>query len=115
MGVTAKVAGAPCKRCRSRFDSGHLHCAFSANGMWCKGERPCFGSRWTGFESLLPDEYGSLAHREERRCEVAQVRGSSPRGTAMRMSFNGRTSVFQTDNESSTPSIRSASIYGARH
>ena len=50
---------------------------------------------------------GSLAHCEERRCEVAQVRGSSPRGTTTRMSFNGRTSGFHPENESSILSIRS--------
>jgi hypothetical protein len=25
------------------------------SGMWCKGERAWFGTRWTGFESLHPD------------------------------------------------------------
>jgi hypothetical protein len=25
------------------------------DGMWCKGERTSFGTRWMGFESLLPD------------------------------------------------------------
>ena len=35
----------------------------SPTGMWCKGERACPGSRWTGFESLLPD-HGSLAETD---------------------------------------------------
>ena len=51
MGMTAKGAGAPCKRCRSRFDSDLLH----ADGMSRKGQRAWFGARQTGFESLLPD------------------------------------------------------------
>lgn len=62
MGMTAKGAGTPCKRRRSRFDSDLLHgrsaCWLGAGlgiGMWCKGEHVWFGARLTGFESLLPD------------------------------------------------------------
>ena len=83
------------------------HGVFPSGGMWCKGQRPWFGTRRTGVRVPASRLNGSLAHRAERRCEEAQARGSSPRGTTTRMSFNGRTSGFHPDNESSILSIRS--------
>ena len=39
------------------------------NGMWCKGERASFGTRWMGFESLLPD-LASLVKSESQAVEA---------------------------------------------
>jgi hypothetical protein len=41
----------------------------ACNGIWCKGERASFGTRRTGFESLLPD-VASLVKSESRAVEA---------------------------------------------
>jgi hypothetical protein len=103
VGVTAKERARPA----SVAAAGSIPAISTLTGCGVRVSAPGLGPGGRGSSPCFPTVNGSLAHREERRCEVAQVRGSSPRGTAMRMSSNGRTSVFQTDNESSILSIRS--------
>ena len=57
MGMTAEVAGTPCKRRRSGFDSRHLHCAASAahHGIEEDGNLPDSDSGETRFDSAGPD------------------------------------------------------------
>jgi hypothetical protein len=73
LGMTGKAPDAPCKRRRA----GSIP-AFST-GTSRKGQRPAFGRRQTGFESLRPD-HESLAQSAERRVEAPQVAGSIPAG-----------------------------------
>ena len=55
MGVTAKERS----RLASVDAAGSIPAIstvrYPSGGMWCKGQRPWFGTRRTGFESLLPD------------------------------------------------------------
>jgi hypothetical protein len=104
VGMTAMERARPA----SAAAAGSIPAISTLPGCGVRVSAPLLGSGRRGSSPCFPTVNGSLAHREERRCEVAQARGSSPRETTVRMSFNGRTSVFHTDNESSTLSIRSA-------
>ena len=55
MGVTAKERARPASVAAAGSIPAISTVLSSANGMWCKGERLWFGTRRTGFESLLPD------------------------------------------------------------
>src|ERR1700733_2554094 len=66
---------------------------WSTFGSEGDGNPPGLGPGHTRFDSEVPDD-GSLAHQAERRCEVAQARGSSPRGTTGWVLVNGRAAVF---------------------
>ncbi len=62
--------------------------------------------------TVYPKFCGSVAQTVERRPEKACVEGSIPSLATTGLSFNGRTSVLQTDNESS---ILSSSTILCRH
>ena len=76
---------------------------------------PAAGTKVAAAEASVPEEpgstwvpdHGSLAEMDQRLAEAQEQAGSLPAGPTVRMSFNGRTSVFQTDDGSSILLVRS--------
>ena len=73
-GMTAKVAGAPCKRCRSRFDSDLLH---GFHGIEGDGNLPDPDSGETRFDSGDLDVTG-VARQAARMLGEREAGGSNP-------------------------------------
>ena len=73
-GMTAEVAGAPCKRCRSRFDSDLLH---GFCGIEEDGNLPDPDSGETRFDSGDPDVTG-VARQVARMLGEREASSSNP-------------------------------------